>query len=466
MAMPFISGSATTDVITSGFIPRTHKTNTKQSGIATTDIKMKKYDNYKDSGIEWIGEIPEHWEVKPLKYILKKGKEGIKIGPFGSALKLDFMKPSGYKIYGQENVIKSDFLIGDKYIGSEKFEELKNYEIFEGDLVITMMGTTGRAMVVPRNIEVGIMDSHLTRVRADESKFIPRLMEVLINDSYLIASQVSFQSKGAIMGGLNSSIIKSFIIPVPSIDEQVLITNYLDHKTTQIDTLISKKQQFITLLQEERLAVINQAVTKGLDPKVKMKDSGIEWLGKIPEHWEVKKLKYCLKIQSGKGITNEELNPDGGFAVYGGNGVMGYTDKYSSEGIDLIIGRVGALCGNVHLIVGRKWISDNALFARTDENEYFMEYFLRFLDLNRLANKNAQPLITGTMVKDQFICLPIIGEQLNIVNYVRNQHLIIDALLSKAQQEIELLKEYKTALISEVVTGKVDVRKEKLMKND
>jgi len=114
---------------------------------------MKRYPKYIDSGVEWIGEIPEKWELIPLKHLLRSGKEGIKIGPFGSSLKLEIMKPDGYKVYGQENIIKNDFTIGKRYIDESKFKELIIYEINPGDIVITMMGTTGKAKVVPHGIK-------------------------------------------------------------------------------------------------------------------------------------------------------------------------------------------------------------------------------------------------------------------------------------------------------------------------
>lgn len=186
------------------------------------------------------------------------------------------------------------------------------------------------------------------------------------------------------------------------------------------------------------------------------KDSGIEWIGEIPEHWESIKLKYVLSIQSGKGITNEQFVENGEFEIYGGNGILGKTDSYTNEGLDIIIGRVGALCGNIRLVDGKKWISDNALLANTTQNHYFIEKCLKVLDLNRLANKNAQPLITGTMVKDQYIGLPSLEEQTQIANYLDHKTNQIDTLISKKQQFITLLQEERIAEINQAVTKGLD----------
>lgn len=182
------------------------------------------------------------------------------------------------------------------------------------------------------------------------------------------------------------------------------------------------------------------------------KDSGVEWIGDIPEHWERTYLKYKLKIQSGKGITNESFVENGEYEIYGGNGILGYTNSFTHEGDDLIIGRVGALCGNVRLIKGKKWISDNALVANTNENERFIEYNLKVLDLNKLANKNAQPLITGTMVKEQVIALPSLPEQTHIANFLDRKTTELDTLIANKKSLIELLKEERTAIINHAIT--------------
>ena len=393
-----------------------------------------KYDSYKESGVEWIGEIPSHWDITRIKYKFQIGRGRVISNE-------DLVEDAIYPVYSSQTL--NNGCLG--YI--ETFD-------FDDKLITWTTDGANAGTVFLREGKFNCTNVCGT-LKGKSDDVIPEF------DYYFLQYATQFYKRpdtnGAKIMNNEMAVILSLKL---STEEQTAIAKYLDHKTTQIDNLIAKKEQFIQLLEEERVAVINQAVTKGLDPNVPMKDSGIEWLGEIPEHWEVKKLKYCIQIQSGKGITNENLNPDGEFAVWGGNGIMGYTGNFSSDGDDLIIGRVGALCGNVHLVHGKKWISDNALYARTNQNKYFIEFFLKFLDLNRLANKNAQPLITGTMVKEQVICLPNEKEQEKIVNYIINQHERISSILSKTQQEIELLKEFKTALISEVVTGKVDVRNE------
>lgn len=226
----------------------------------------------RDSGIGWLGEVPQNWTIKRLKYLLEEGKEGIKIGPFGSALKTEFIREVGVKVYGQEHVIKNDFSLGNKNIDNDKFSELSKYQIFGGDIVVTMMGTTGKAKVVPEGIPSGIMDSHLTRIRVNKMLLLPRLLELLINDSYLISTQVKLQSKGAIMDGLNSTIIKSLIIPTPPPGYQEELVEYLDEQLEKYSETYKKIHQEIELLKEYKTALISEVVTG----KVDVRDEVIE----------------------------------------------------------------------------------------------------------------------------------------------------------------------------------------------
>jgi type I restriction enzyme S subunit len=225
----------------------------------------------KDSGIEWIRQIPEHWDAVKLKYLLLDGKEGIKIGPFGSSLKLELMKNKGYKVYGQENVIKEDFSVGKRFIDFAKYKELQNYEIYPNDILITMMGTTGRTCVVPDKIEKGIMDSHLIRIRT-KTGINSSYVSLLINSSNYIEHQIKIKSKGAIMDGLNSSIIKSLLILLPPLKEQNELMEFLTQINLSFDTLIEKTEQSIEFLKEYRTALISSAVTGKIDVRGTVSD--------------------------------------------------------------------------------------------------------------------------------------------------------------------------------------------------
>ena len=227
------------------------------------NVKMK------DSGIEWIGEIPEHWELNKLKYVIRNGKEGIKIGPFGSSLKLDDMDESNpYKVYGQENIINNDFTRGNRFITQEKFNEMCGYQLFSGDIVISMMGTIGKCKVIPLGIQPGIMDSHLIRLRTNNGVMLPKFLEYLIDNTNYVKEQMNYMSKGSIMSGLNSSIIKEIILVIPSVVEQKEIIDFLEQKTAEIDDLVTKIKIQIQKLKEYRQSLISEAVTGKIDVRV------------------------------------------------------------------------------------------------------------------------------------------------------------------------------------------------------
>ena len=179
---------------------------------------LKSYPAYKDSGVEWLGEVPEHWEVSALRRKLRT-PDGIKIGPFGSQLKLEQMSPSGYKVYGQANVIARDFARGTKFVNQEKFDELSACEVLPGDLLVTMMGTSGRCTHVPENAAKGIMDSHLLRLRTDTSINV-RFASRLIDESPYVKEQITVAGKGSIMHGLNSGMVKALVLALPPLPEQ------------------------------------------------------------------------------------------------------------------------------------------------------------------------------------------------------------------------------------------------------
>lgn len=218
----------------------------------------------KESGVEWIGMIPEKWKTIPLRYLLQDGKSGIKIGPFGSELKSETLSASGFKLYGQENVIANDFFVGDRYIDEIKFSEMLVYELSPEDIIISMMGTTGRCSVVPKGIQRGIIDSHLIRLRVN-SEILPKYFALLIDQAKYLRNQIDNASKGAIMQGLNSSIIKSLFIALPPIDIQTQFLNYLQQKIQQDDKIRAKTVDLVNNLQEYKISIISATVTGKID---------------------------------------------------------------------------------------------------------------------------------------------------------------------------------------------------------
>ena len=206
--------------------------------------------------------------------------------------------------------------------------------------------------------------------------------------------------------------------------------------------------------------MINHAVTKGLDPNVKMKDSGVEWIGEIPEHWELKRLKYVASLKSGSGITSNEIKESGEYPVFGGNGLRGYFSSYTHEGKYVLIGRQGALCGNINYASGKFWASEHAVVATllSDYKLFWFGELLRTMNLNQYSQSAAQPGLAVDNINNLDIPVPSNKEQTLISIYLDRHITLIDKTIKKIEKNIELLEEYKKALIHHVVTGKIDVR--------
>ena len=444
---------------------------------------MAKYDlrsEFIATNAEGIQKIPQEWQIKQVRYLLKDGAEGIKIGPFGSALKLEDMVEEGFSVYGQENVIKKDFTLGKRKISETKFHEMSVYRIFPKDILITMMGTSGKCEIVPKDVKDGIIDSHLLRVRVKENHIIPEFFKLLIDESPEIAYQIQVFGKGSIMHGLNSGIVKSLNLPLPSVAEQKHILSFLDHETAKIDHLIEKQQQLIELLKEKRQAVISHAVTKGLDPNVPMKDSGVAWLGEVPEHWGVTRLARISGIKRGSGYQNIEMEVEGRDTIQ----MLRIADmheiapalivknteviRYLVEEGDILVAGTGATAG-ISMLVPKEcngWVhSYNSIKVKVDSkkvNSAFLQLFLisdyikKSLDVSFVGS--AQPFVDTNGLGRLRVLLPPLHEQINIYDYLNIQTRKIDFLISKAQSAIQLMQERRTALISAAVTGKIDVR--------
>lgn len=419
--------------------------------------KMKKYESYKDSGIEWIGEIPSHWDCKRLKQLVESP---LKYGANEAAESDDPSQPRYIRItdFGQNGILRDDtFKSLPEHLANE-------YLLEEGDILLARSGATvGKTFLFQNYKGKACFAGYLIRCRFSKEQVDSRFINYYtFSNFYENWKQSIFQQ--ATIQNIGADKYNQLLVSIPPQSEQAAIANYLDQKTAQIDELIAKKERLIQLLEEERTALINQAVTKGLDPNVPMKDSGIEWLGEIPAHWEVKKLKFVANLKSGENITSENIKEDGDYPVYGGNGLRGYYSDYTNDGEYILIGRQGALCGNIKYASNRFWASEHAIvcYLKPNVNWLWFGKLLESMNLNQYNQSAAQPGLAVGVIKNLSIPIPNIENQNEIVEFIIDFERRTDDIIQKTRKEIELLKEYKTALISEVVTGKVDVRDEKL----
>ncbi len=441
----------------------------------------------KDSSVKWIGEIPERWEIVRIKNVIEKSKDGIKVGPFGSALSGRMQSNADFNVYSQANLIADDFSSTKNTINSTDFEILKNYEVKSGDVCISMMGTVGKCKTVPDGISRGIMDSHLIKVRLNSSVINNRFFEYVYDKDLgaVCFEQIKLDKKGTIMDGLNTTVVKTLFLPLPSFSEQSAIANYLDKKCAAIDTVIEKEQQVIEKLTEYKQSVITEAVTKGLNPDVPMKDSGIEWIGEIPAGWNVKSLRYVGTCQNGISKGGDFFGTGFPFISYSdvyknmklpeqGSGLVesdeNEQENYSVQRGDVFFTRTSETIEEIGLTSVCLKTIDKATFAgflirvRPYDNQIipeFSAYYFRS-NIHRQFFVKEMNLVTRASLGQELlkrlpVLLPSLSEQTAIANYLDKKCASIDNVIAKKQQLIDKLTEYKKSLIYEMVTGKKEV---------
>lgn len=398
-----------------------------------------RYDKYKDSGIAWIGEIPEHWE-------LRKGKNLFKLrNSKGNNNAILLAATQKYGMIPQSQV--------EGVVQVKQNTDLNTFKtVHKNDYVISLRSFQGGFEMS----EYEGVCSPAYQVFYSTKPCCNYFFKYMFK-SYGFVSQINAFTLGIREGkNIQYEDFSLMQLPLPTIQEQQSIATYLDQKCSEIDELITLQEEMITKLQSYKQSVITEAVTKGLDKNVPLKDSGIEWIGEIPEHWKITKIQYLAQLKSGYNLTTEEIKDSGLYPVYGGNGIRGYYDKYFLEGDYVLIGRQGALCGNINYSTGKSWATEHAVVCYP-KTKYITKWFgelLRVMNLNQYSLAAAQPGLAVERIK--LLPIPIIplSEQQSIANYLDQKCSEIDELISIKQQKIEKLKDYKKSLIFECVTGK------------
>lgn len=435
---------------------------------------MKTYENYKYSGLEWIGEIPEHWSNVSLKWISK-----IYSGGTPSKNKPEYWSGGTIPWLNSGTVNQGDITEASEYITDEALANSSAKWIPEKAILIALAGQGKTKGMVAQtqfkatcNQSLGIIVPNYTELN--------RFLLYWLRKNY---QNIRNLGGGDKRDGVNLEMIGSIPVPLPTKEEQTAIANYLDKKTAKIDQLIAEKIQLVSLYQEEKKALINQAVTKGINPDVKLKDSGIEYLGDIPEHWQIKKIGHCGKIVRGGSprpsgdpryfmgdfihwITVKEVtNAVGKYIVDSEEFLTEEGSKRSRiiEPETLLLSNSGATLGVPKISKIKGCINDGSVAfpeLKTFLDRDFLYYFFeRHTEIYRdeMAG-NGQPNLNTEIIKSTSIPIPAtIEEQKEIIQHIEKESARIDAKISKAEKYIKLLTEYKSTLISEVVTGKIKV---------
>lgn len=412
----------------------------------------------RNSGIEWIGDVPALWEFKRLKYTSTLAG---RIGWQG-------LTSEEYRTEGVHLVTGTDFKDGRIDWGScvrvseARWAEATQVQLEEGDLLITKDGTVGK---VARCIDLPDKASLNSGVMVIRHK-VPMSTYFLywVLQSPVFSGWFSDVNAGAsTISHLYQADFYNFgfFIP-PTVQEQEQVASLLDVETAKIDQAMSLLRRELETLEQFKKSVIHEAVTKGLDPTVPMKPSGVEWIGEIPEHWGIKKLKYLCKMNSGMNLTSEEISEVGDYPVYGGNGIRGYYSKYNNDSSCVLVGRQGALCGNIQLGVAPFWATDHAVVVKelSGYGKKYAFYALTAMNLNRLSMAAAQPGLSVEKIICEFSPVPPSVEQESIASALESKVVGIETVLETKYEQLEILKQQRQSVIFEYVTGKRRVSKD------
>lgn len=403
---------------------------------------MATYESYKDSGVKWLGQIPSHWDTGKMREFFSERKQ---LSQDGSEMLLSVSEYSGITPSTNdagENVSRSASLVGYKKCKAS-------------DLIINIM------LAWKRGLGISEYDGIVSPAYCvfGTHNINPRYANYLLRTD-LYTAEFKRNSTGIIESRLRMypDDFKNIVCIKPPKDEQEAIVAYLDKVTGDIDRAIEAQQKMIDALNERKQIIITRAVTRGLNPDAPLRDSCIDWLGQIPAHWDLCKLKYFIRIKSGDSISNTQLSDNGKYLVYGGGEPLGRYDQYNIDKGNIVIGRVGARCGCITPINEKGWATDNALVVSCEGIDYqFLIYCLIAADLNKIASTNAQPLLTGTKVKNTYISVPNLTEQKEIVSHIEKTTKSIYLSIANCERMISLLQERKQIIINEVVTGKTKV---------
>ena len=428
---------------------------------------MRGYPEYQESGVVWIGEMPSHWRKSRLKY------ESLVPVQYGLNINSDLYVEQGIRFIRTTDIADDGELI-DKgvYLETESVEKV--YLTQPNDFLISRSGTLGRTYL-HQSDENYTYGGYLVRFNfgcSIKSRFI-----FYFTKSRYFEHWITLNTVQSTIGNVNGQKYSNLEIPVPSFSEQIQIVNFLDRKTEQIDELIRLKERRIELLQEQRTTLINQAVTKGLDPNVEMELSGVEWIGEIPKNWDTVRCTHLFEVKHIKN-TSGEIN----LSVYRDYGVIkrdSRDDNYNRvsedtsnyklvEPGDFVFNKMKCWQGSLGISEYRGIVSPAYTVCkpkRPFHGKYF-HYLLRSWSYIQEFNRLSYGVRTGQWelrfedFKDIVVPYPSMLEQAQIVDFLDRKTEQIDELIAAEHRKIELLKEYRQSLISEAVTGKIDVRNE------
>jgi type I restriction enzyme S subunit len=404
------------------------------------------YAATKDSGLPWLGQIPAHWDLRRAKFLFHP----VDIRSETGTEEL-LTVSSKYGVVPRASTAVTMFQ-AESYVGHKL--------CWPGDLVINSLWAWGGGLGVTRRHGIVSTAYGVYRLRPAFEGWSGYFHELLRSQPFQWELQV--RSKGIWISRLQltDEAFLAAVLPIPPPEDRDAIVRFLYYANRRIRRVTDTKHKLIALLKEQKQAVTHRVVTRGLDSSVPLKSSGLDGVGDIPAHWEIKRLKAICAMKSGDGITSEKIEAAGTYPVYGGNGIRGYSEDFTHSGDYVLVGRQGALCGNVHVATGEFWASEHAVVASPDalHDVDWLAALLTSMNLNQYSVAAAQPGLAVERILNLRVPLPPPTEQRDISAHLSQENATLDAAVRAAEQEVHLLREYRTRLIADVVTGKLDVR--------
>jgi type I restriction enzyme S subunit len=405
---------------------------------------LRPYPAMKDSGVPWLGLVPEHWEVTRSKWLFSSSKE------LAQPNDVQLSATQAYGVIPQDEYERRS---GARVVKiSMHLDKRKHVE--KDDFIISMRSFQGG---LERAWASGAIRSSYVVLKPRLGVDVGCFSYLLKSHDYIRALQTT---GGFIRDGqdLTESDFRKVDLPLIPLEEQAAIVRFLDHADRRIRKAIAAKQRLIRLLQEQKQVVIHQAVTRGLDPDVKLKPSGVDWLGDVPERWEVKRLKWVTRLQRGYDLpTDKRL--EGPYPVVSSGGVTGHHSEYIAEAPGVVMGRYGSTDA-IFYVNEPFWPHNTSLFVTNFSGNLplWCFYLLSIISKDGHANKSAVPGVDRKDLYEIEVAVPNTVDQLAIVKHVQKVEVAFLESTARAQSEIALLREYRTRLIADVVTGKLDVR--------
>lgn len=441
-------------------------------------MKRKPYPEYKPSRVELLGDVPSHWNVIHLKHIIS---EPLKYGANESAELDDTSLPRFIRITD----VDSNGQLHEDTFKSLPFAIAKEFLLQEGDILFARSGATvGKSFLYKREWGICAFAGYLIRARFNKSRIHSEYIKYFTNSHQYWSWITAFLIQSTIQN-VSAEKYGNMFVPLPTLEEQTRIIDYLYRETARIDSLLEKKQRQIELLREKRTALISRAVTKGLDPNAPMKPSGIPWLGEIPSHWELRRIRQKATINPNKGevsffpkntelqfLPMECIGVDGSLNLENtrilSDVETGYT--FFAEG-DVVYAKItpcfengkGAIMNGLHHGYGFGTTELTVLRPKKDISANYL-YYITISDVFRKIGQSwmygagGQKRVPDEFVKNLFLGWPPYKEYIFITDYLDIETAKIDGLIQKIEFSMELLREYRASLISACVTGKIDVR--------